>query len=391
MSTDDESEIEPGSLPHAMESSRHRVFGNIRVSHEQFRFLYAAEHVYLAGLLLHTVFLGVFFALDIRELYLFNIASVAVFILAFFLNRNGHHYVALWLAYLEVNIHAGLAIWLLGWSSGFYYYMFAIGPMLFINPLRPLFEKIVLAILPVIFLILLFFHSVETPAMYQLDNLVVHFLHISNLIATVMVVAYLAHYYSKGVLDSERRLQKLTRDYEQLATYDSLTHLLNRHAMNQAIEDEVSRFRRDGKPFVLALGDIDDFKLINDRYGHHAGDVLLKELASRMLQRLRRHDVISRWGGEEFLLLLADIDLDEAEAVLNELRNALAEPIRIKNLKHSVTITFGAAQYSDEQGIEQTIQAADRAMYRGKRAGKDRVVLVTSPTVKDQNRSSKEQ
>lgn len=378
MPTDDESVIEPGSLPHAMESSRHRVFGNIRVSHEQFRFLYAAEHVYLAGLLLHVVFLLVFFALEIRELYLFNIASVAVFILAFFLNRNGHHYVALWLAYIEVNLHAGLAIWLLGWDTGFYYYMFAISPVLFINPARPLAEKIVLAMFPVLFLILLFYHSAETTATYQLDHLVIHFLHLSNLIATVMLVAYLAHYYSKGVLDSERRLQKLTRDYEQLATYDSLTHLLNRHAMNQAIEDEVSRFRRDGKPFVLALGDIDDFKKVNDRYGHYAGDVLLKEMASRMEQRLRRHDVISRWGGEEFLILLADIDLNEAESVLNELRKELSSPIKIKSLRHSTTITFGAAQYSDEQGIEQTIQAADRAMYQGKRAGKNRVVLAES-------------
>ncbi len=375
MQPDDHTASEPGSSPHGKESSQHRTFGNSRVSHEQFRFVYAAEHVYLAGLLLHALFLILFFWLNIRELYLFNILSLAAFSLALYLNRNSQHNLALWLAYLEVILHASLAIWLLGWNSGFYYYMFAIGPMLFINPGRPLLEKLLLSAVPVILLIVLYSQSLREFPLYYLNLDIIHLLHIGNLVATVALVAYLAHYYAKGVNDSQRQLQKLTEAYEQLATYDSLTRLLNRHAMTQAIEDEVSRFRRDDKPFVLALGDIDDFKQINDRYGHHAGDVLLKEFASRMQQRLRRHDVISRWGGEEFLLLLSDVTLTEAESVLNELREYLAKPIRIKNLDHEVTITFGAAQYSDDRGIDQTIQAADRAMYRGKTAGKNRVVL----------------
>lgn len=375
MQPDDHTASEPGSSPHGKESSQHRTFGNSRVSHEQFRFVYAAEHVYLAGLLLHTLFLILFFWLNIRELYLFNILSLAAFSLALYLNRNSQHHLALWLAYLEVILHASLAIWLLGWNSGFYYYMFAIGPMLFINPVRPLLEKLLLSAVPVILLTVLYSQSLEGFPVYYLDLDIIHLLHIGNLVATVVLMAYLAHYYSKGVNDSAQQLQKLTEAYEQLATYDSLTRLLNRHAMTQAIEDEVSRFRRDDKPFVLALGDIDDFKQINDHYGHHAGDVLLKELASRMQQRLRRHDVISRWGGEEFLILLSDVTLTEAESVLNELLEYLAEPVRIKSLDHKVTITFGAAQYSDDRGIEQTIQAADRAMYRGKTAGKNRVVL----------------
>lgn len=375
MQPDDHTPTEPGSSPHGKESSQHRTFGNSRVSHEQFRFVYAAEHVYLAGLLLHGLFLVLFFWLNIRELYLFNILSLAAFSLAFYLNRNSQHNLALWLAYLEVILHATLAIWLLGWNSGFYYYMLAIGPMLFINPGRPLPEKLLLSAVPVILLIILYSQSLRSFPLYYLDLDIINMLHISNLVATVALVAYLAHYYSKGVNDSEQQLQKLTEAYEELATYDSLTRLLNRHAMTQAIEDEVSRFRRDNKPFVLALGDIDDFKQINDRLGHHAGDVLLQELASRMQRRLRRHDVISRWGGEEFLILLSDVTLTEAESVLNELREYLAEPMQLKSLDHEVTITFGAAQYSDERGVDQTIQAADRAMYRGKTAGKNRVVL----------------
>lgn len=375
MPPDDHTATEQGSSPHRKESSQHRTFGNLRVSHEQFRFVYAAEHVYLAALLLHTLFLVLFFWLNIRELYLFNIFSLLVFSLAVYLNRHGQHHLALWLAYLEVILHASFAIWLLGWNSGFYYYIFAIGPMLFINSGRPLLEKLLLSAVPIILLILLYSQSLRGFPIYYLNLDVIHLLHIGNLVATVALVSYLAHYYSKGVNESERQLQKLTKAYEELATYDSLTRLLNRHAMTQAIEDEVSRSRRDNKPFVLALGDIDDFKKINDRFGHHAGDVLLKELASRMQQRLRRHDVISRWGGEEFLILLSDVSLAEAESVLNELREYLARPVQIKNHDHVVTITFGAAQYSDEQGIEQTIQAADRAMYRGKTAGKNRVVL----------------
>lgn len=375
MPPDESTATEPGSSPHGKESSQHRTFGNSRVSHEQFRFVYAAEHVYVAGLLLHGLFFVVFLWLNIRELYLFNILSLAAFSLAFYLNRNSRHNLALWLVYLEVILHASLASWLLGWNSGFYYYLLAIGPMLFINPGRSLLEKLLLSAVPVMLLIFLYSQSLRGFPLYYLNLDIIHLLHIGNLIATVAVTAYLAHYYAKGVNESQQQLQKLTVAYQQLATYDSLTRLLNRHAMTQAIEDEVSRFRRDDKPFVLALGDIDDFKQINDRFGHHVGDVLLKKLASRMQQRLRRHDVISRWGGEEFLILLSDVRLSEAESVLNELREYLAEPVRASSLDQGVTITFGAAQYSDERGIDQTIQAADRAMYRGKTAGKNRVVL----------------
>jgi len=378
MQPDDNTATEPGSSPHGKESSHHRTFGNSRVSHEQFRFLYAAEHVYMAGLLLHGLFLLVFFWLNIYELYLFNLFSVIIFSLALYLNRKGHYYLALWLTYIEVILHASLAIVLLGWSSGFYYYMFAISPLLFINPTRPIFEKALLSAVPVGLMIVLYIDPFGVFPVYHLDVHVTHFLHIGNLVATVALVSYLAHYYSKGVNDSERQLQNLTEAYEELATYDSLTRLLNRHAMMQAIMDEVSRFHRDKKPFVLALGDIDDFKHVNDRFGHHAGDVLLKEFALRMQKRLRRHDVVSRWGGEEFLILLADVTQEEAEVVLNDLRDCLAEPVRVKNLSHAVTITFGACQYSDAQGVEKTIQFADKAMYQGKRAGKNRVVLAQS-------------
>lgn len=365
----------PDTAPHGKESAQHRTFGHTRVSHEQYRFLYAAEHVYLAALVLHGIFLALFSWLGVTELYYLNILSLIIFSLALYLNRNGHYYVALWLGYVEVNIHASLAIWLLGWVAGFYYYLFAIGPMLFVNPGRRKLEKFLLAALPVLLLVVLYYHSLNTSPPYYIDPDIAHGLHVGNLIATVVLVAYLAHYYSKGVADSERQLQTLTRAYEQLATYDSLTRLLNRHAMTQAIEDEVSRYRRDRKPFVLALGDIDDFKQINDRFGHQVGDVLLVQMAARMQQRLRRHDVIGRWGGEEFLLLLSDVSLKEAEPVLDALREALAKPVDIQGHSHAVTITFGASQYSDEQGIDYTIRAADKAMYLGKRAGKNRVVL----------------
>ncbi|TDY02517.1 GGDEF domain-containing protein [Thiohalophilus thiocyanatoxydans] len=375
MQPDDNRATESGSLPHGKESSHHRTFGISRVSHEEFRFLYAAEHVYVAGLFLHGLFLFVFFWLNIHELYLFNVFSLVVFLLALYLNRNDHYYLALWLTYIEVVSHASLAIFLVGWSSGFYYYMFAISPLLFIKPTRPLAEKILLSAVPVGLMIVFYVDPLNMFPVYHLDVHVTRLLHIGNLVATVALVAYLAHYYSKGVNDSERQLQRLTEAYEELATYDSLTRLLNRHAMIQAIKEEVSRFQRDKKPFVLALGDIDDFKNINDRFGHHAGDVLLKEFASRMQQRLRRHDVVSRWGGEEFLIMLANVTLEEAEAVLSDLRDCLAEPMRINSLVHQVTITFGACQYSDELGVDKTIQFADNAMYQGKHDGKNRVVL----------------
>lgn len=159
---------------------------------------------------------------------------------------------------------------------------------------------------------------------------------------------------------------------EQQATTDHLTGIFNRSRMSELLHDEWNRVSRYGEPFSLIMFDIDHFKQVNDTLGHHAGDRVLVELTQRVKLVLRESDVFARWGGEEFLLLLPETDLEGAEEVAERCRHAFARtPIEGVG---TVTASFGVVAYSDDDGsLEHLLQRADAALYEAKHGGRDRV------------------
>lgn len=170
-------------------------------------------------------------------------------------------------------------------------------------------------------------------------------------------------------------LLTLKETLEVYANRDSLTALLNRRGMNECIETEKSRFERNRLPFVLIMSDIDHFKNINDTYGHDVGDKVLVEISRILKQSLRRQDYLSRWGGEEFLILLSETDLEGGLAVTEKFRKEVeAKEFVVGDIKFSVTMSFGLSVYQDEGlDIEHCIKQADEYLYRAKEAGRNRV------------------
>ncbi len=156
---------------------------------------------------------------------------------------------------------------------------------------------------------------------------------------------------------------------------DPLTGLHNRQAMMGELESERERFLRSGRPSCVAIGDLDHFKRINDRYGHAAGDRVLIASAECFLGQLRPYDSVYRYGGEEFLFCLPDADMATAHSVLERLRTRLeSHPIEIHGAETlSVTGSFGVAEMTPEATIGQTIEYADQALYRAKNGGRNRV------------------
>ncbi len=156
---------------------------------------------------------------------------------------------------------------------------------------------------------------------------------------------------------------------------DPLTGLHNRQAMMGELERERERFRRSGRPSCIAIGDLDHFKRVNDAYGHAAGDRVLIASAECFLGQLRPYDSVYRYGGEEFLFCLPDADMATAHTVLERLRQELeSHAIEIDGGETlSVTGSFGVAEMTPEATIEQTIEHADRALYRAKSDGRNRV------------------
>jgi len=173
--------------------------------------------------------------------------------------------------------------------------------------------------------------------------------------------------------------EKLERAYEKLqeiSRTDMLTKLSNRRDMIDKLNLEVNRFSRNAKYFSLIIGDIDKFKSVNDTYGHECGDKVLVSVAEILTVNLRQIDVVARWGGEEFLMLLPDTTLDGAMIVAEKLRKAI-ESRKVLYDKHTleVTMTFGVSCYTDpEYDINYYIRQADEGLYQGKQNGRNQVV-----------------
>jgi diguanylate cyclase (GGDEF)-like protein len=157
---------------------------------------------------------------------------------------------------------------------------------------------------------------------------------------------------------------------------DSLTGLLNHTKTTEQLDIELERARRQNRPLSFAMIDLDHFKRVNDTYGHPIGDKVLKSLARLLQQRLRKVDVIGRYGGEEFAVILTDTSGPDAVRILDSIRKDLAQiPQHADNTEFSVTFSCGVASYPDFSSPEAINNAADKALYRAKHDGRNRVVL----------------
>lgn len=161
------------------------------------------------------------------------------------------------------------------------------------------------------------------------------------------------------------RADLLARLREQ-ALVDGLTGLPNRRALDEALDAGVSRAGRTGQPFTVAMVDVDRFKTYNDTYGHPAGDRLLAEIAGAWRSELRGDDIVGRFGGEEFLLLLPGVDSTVTSSVIERLRSAMPS---------AATCSFGVATWDGSEGGSALVARADAALYAAKLAGRDRVVV----------------
>jgi diguanylate cyclase (GGDEF)-like protein len=159
------------------------------------------------------------------------------------------------------------------------------------------------------------------------------------------------------------------------AITDELTGLVNRRRFLDALRSEITKGQRLGARLSVVLADLDDFKLINDGFGHHAGDEVLLVFADLLRAHGRDVDVAARLGGEEFAILLPETDRDGASVVAERLRQSLSDRrIRIgEKAEVTVTASFGVAELEEGQSVDALLRAADSALYRAKELGKNRV------------------
>lgn len=181
----------------------------------------------------------------------------------------------------------------------------------------------------------------------------------------------LANQRLQAEVDQRERIAQLL---EETARTDFLTKLINRRAMHRSLQNEIARQGRTGGTFSLVLVDIDHFKIINDRFGHDIGDEVLIALSRAFESAVREQDIVSRWGGEEFLILLPNAAQNHAFEQAERLRQLLdSDALQIKRYPYRVTASFGVCECTPGENLEFLLKQADIALYQAKARGRNRV------------------
>ena len=206
------------------------------------------------------------------------------------------------------------------------------------------------------------FHSHES------ESTIERWEYVYSIAIFVIISLIIPLFYGRKLITQQ---QALHTQISRMAEEDSLTGLYNRRKINELIQHEIERSERYQKGFSVIIIDIDYFKRVNDRHGHLAGDELLKNFAQILTDTIRHTDEVGRWGGEEFVVLCPETNLEGAASLANKIRQKIDNATF--NGYGKQTASFGIACYQQGDTMDSMISHADMALYAAKNAGRDRI------------------
>lgn len=197
-----------------------------------------------------------------------------------------------------------------------------------------------------------------------------------SILLEALAVVFTGLYFTKDAFSMERRLQEYNKELEHVASTDPLTKLWNRFKMIEHANRCVRRYNRSEMNFMsIAIGDIDFFKRFNDTYGHECGDKVLQSLANLFSKEMAGHGAVARWGGEEFLFVLENMNGDDAHTFLINLQRKLNQlEIPYENEILRVHMTFGLCEYDFNLSLDDNIKISDDRLYKGKANGRNCII-----------------
>lgn len=321
-------------------------------------------------------FFFLFLALGIPAMPLVNLGMVGVSALSLALLDRQHPNLATVTGSAMVLIHAACATLVMGWSTEFHLYAFLLLVFLMLSPTFSANAKFAIFSALTAGYVLAWQGFSNDPVEPQVSAQIQRLFSTLNLIVFSLLTALLSTIYATASSRTADEYEALNAELERLATTDPLTGLLNRRHLREMLLQEFVRYQRTQRTFAVIIGDLDDFKAVNDVQGHQGGDSVLVAVSGAIRQSVRGHDLVARWGGEEFLIFLPETAEEEAVGVARRIQSKLADTkVAYKNNLLEVRMTMGLAVARPGRSIEELLQLADEALYRGKRAGKDRIEL----------------
>ena len=323
----------------------------------------------------HILYMILFAKAGVKNMVIFNIFSVSFYIICLFLigkakNKLNVAYAAL----AEIIIHASVATACVGWIPDFGMFLLMIIPIAFLMP-----NKNKKAPFVVMFVSILLYGALKylyrdtSFTIYNIDNTAyATVFYIIHIFIGSFVLVYSTTIYTFMNRYTESMLRVQNEQLKIMASVDPLTKLSNRRAMSKSLTEICENSRNTGRHYVIGIGDIDNFKNVNDTYGHDFGDCVLSTVADVIADTLPQNGCAARWGGEEFLFVIPDEVLENGLALSDRIIRSISEHRFTKGeTAFFVTMTIGICEGAPEDIIDKVISHADKRLYKGKRNGKN--------------------
>ena len=333
--------------------------------------------------LVHLCMTILFYIAGVRLMFIYNALTVLFYIGITVITGRVYRFTYVFIAtFIEILLHSVLASLLVGWNWGFMSYTLGLVPLSFyIAYTVPYFKQNFR--IPLIYSAIVFvcYFFVREYCVYKgsilevvVSEVFIDRVYLFNIILTFCFLWVVALLFSLEVYYMQHHLESENTSLEQLANYDPLTKLMNRRSMDIYLRDAIERAEQKGEMLCIIMTDIDDFKKINDTYGHAAGDIVLEEVSGIILEDVRDEDCVCRWGGEEILILIRSAQDTAANVAQRICKDIAASRIDIGEEKIAITMTLGVTQYRENDSVDTIVERADRSMYKGKKNGKNQVV-----------------
>ncbi len=332
--------------------------------------------IYFMAMLFTLPYTIYFFVMGFLIPLYFSLGILLLFSAALMLAKRELFISAITLGLIALLIDIPGLVYFLGISVGIHHYLLVVNVLISASASIKRNHGFIINFSILIFYILILVLFRNGNSLYEIPENHRAVFHEINIVLAFTVLSLSFYRYHLALKNAESELQMYHGRVVHMANTDALTDLPNR----RSVEEELSRIllcnSKDGeKGVTVALGDLDNFKKVNDTYGHQCGDAVLTEMASRFRSCVRNYDFIGRWGGEEFIFILKNTTAEQAVDTMERIRmQAVSTPIQCTENAIEVTVTFGVSHCREGDTQKSLFERVDDLLYRGKDAGKNRVM-----------------